>query len=382
MLQLVAAWDSLASRLPPQTGAGPDADLLVNTLKLVLTHATQPAAARALSFASRLAELAGLGAPLDAVAIAAGILAEAFPVGFPQGSEALEQRLGHSVAALVADLSKVRRLPSRIELYDDEAAAALRELCLAFYDVRATAVEVASRLHMLQGGADATRGGPPCAELQVAALESLQVYAPLGHALGLSAIASHLEDLCCQVLFPASYEATTLWLHQQSAANAAALEEAKTALYAAVDAIPEFHTLAGGLEIYGRTKSPFSTLKKLLRLGNTSKGGRSRSEVYDLIGLRAVVQPRSDLPVEEDAERAAVEACYIVERVAHALWRPLDNRTKDYIRAPKANGYQSLHSAVVMSTSEEKEEEEGQGEVVSTLELQIRTRGELKRRKK
>ena len=108
-------------------------------------------------------------------------------------------------------------------------------------------------------------------------------------------------------------------------------------------------------------------MKKLLRLGNTAKGGRSRGEVYDLIGLRAVVVPRSDLsPTEADA--AAIDACYLVEQAAHGMWKPLAGRSKDYIQAPKGNGYQSLHSAVVL----EDDEEGG----MSTLELQIRTQGE------
>jgi tetratricopeptide (TPR) repeat protein/ppGpp synthetase/RelA/SpoT-type nucleotidyltranferase len=393
MLQLVAAWDSLASRLPPQTGAGPDADLLVTTLKLVLAHSNQAAASRALSLASCLAEMAGSGNPLDACAIAAGILAEAFPQGFPSGMNILEQRVGRTVMSLLADLKKVRRLPSRIELYDDDAAAALRELCITFYDVRSTAVEVVARLHTLQIGAaelSATRKrksnydnsnttSTSVAELQVSALEALQIYAPLGHALGMGSIASQLEDLCFQVLFPASYEATTLWLHQQSDANAATLDKAQSALHAAVAAMPEFKKLASGLKIYGRTKSPFSTLKKLLRLGDTSKGGRSRSEVYDLIGLRAVVVPRFDLSSSQEAEEAVIKACYLVEQAAHTLWSPIEGRSKDYIRSPKLNGYQSLHSTVAMDDSEvdgvdcTSASSSSIDRDICTLELQIRT---------
>jgi len=402
MLQLVAAWDSLASRLPPQTGAGPDADLLVNTLKLVLAHANQAAASSALSLASCLAEMAGSGNPLDASAIAAGILAEAFPQGFPSGMDILEQRVGRTVISLIADLKKVRRLPSRIELYDDAAAAALRELCVTFYDVRSTAVEVVARLHTLKVGTAETSTtkrrsshndngittSTSDADLQVSALEALQIYAPLGHALGMGSIASRLEDLCFQILFPASYDATTLWLHQQSDANATTLERAQSALHAAIAAMPEFHELASGLKIYGRTKSPFSTLKKLLRLGDTSKGGRSRSEVYDLIGLRAVVVPRSDLSSSQEAEEAAIKACYLVEQAAHTLWTPVEGRSKDYIQSPKPNGYQSLHSTVAMDVGKKDRQEaaaavdvvdvtsastSSMGRDICTLELQIRT---------
>lgn len=148
-----------------------------------------------------------------------------------------------------------------------------------------------------------------------------------------------------QILFPESYERTAAWLREEAAANADVLAACKAQLAAAVAAHPRFEELAGGLQVHGRTKTLFSTLKKLLRLGNTAAGGRQRAQLYDLMGLRAVVQPRADLP-EAEAEAAAAEACYLVREAAAGLWDCLEGRSKDYIAAPKPNGYQSLHATM------------------------------------
>lgn len=97
--------------------------------------------------------------------------------------------------------------------------------------------------------------------------------------------------------------------------------------------------------MFGRTKTLFSTLKKLLRLGNTAAGGRARTQLYDLMGLRAVVQPQPGVPAEV-AEEAAAAACYLVHEAACGLWECVEGRSKDYIAAPKPNGYQSLHATM------------------------------------
>lgn len=201
MLRLVAAWDSLATLLPPDTGAGPAAELLLSALKLVLTETPAEGTTRAVSLASFLAELAGQGLPLDAEAIAAGVLAEAGGInGIP--TSLVESRVGSGVARLLRDLRRVRALPSRVDLYDDAASLALRELALNFYSVKATAVEVAARLHSLR---TATEGNTPSHDLHVAALEALQIYAPMGHALGMGVVSAELEDRCFRVSADISY---------------------------------------------------------------------------------------------------------------------------------------------------------------------------------
>jgi (p)ppGpp synthase/HD superfamily hydrolase len=95
--------------------------------------------------------------------------------------------------------------------------------------------------------------------------------------------------------------------------------------------------------------------------------------VHDLLGIRAIVFPREgEGRSAESAEADAAEACYVVQRATHALWRPLPDRTKDYISTPKPNGYQSLHSTVTVRTEEERKLLEGYDEEQS-IELQVRT---------
>jgi GTP pyrophosphokinase len=368
MLQLVAAWDQLAAALPPGASRGHAADLLPAALKLALGRSSPRAAARALALAQSLAELAGTGdLPIDAEAIAAASLSEALSEGTITLEE-VSSAAGPAVAQLARDVLKVRGLPHRADLCDDESAAALRELCLAFYDVRATAVEVVARAGALVGAACLAA---PVHERQAAALEGLQIYAPLGHALGMGRVSARLEDACFQALFPASYEATAAWLHRRAPANEEALARCGATLADAVCSDARFSQLASGVEVRGRTKSLFSVLKKLLRLGDTARGGRALGEIYDLLGLRAVVLPREDLPPEE-AEEAATQACYMVLEAAEALWAPVEGRTKDYVRAPKSNGYRSLHCTLRLRPGEG-----GSGiDAPATLELQIRTRGE------
>ena len=372
-----------------------DSEVLLDALKLVFASASPEAMTHALALASHLAEFCKKGIPLTAQAIAAGIIREAFPNGHPGGKDVILNRLGSEVNDLYIDLVKAGKLPSRVDLYDDEASSAIRELCLTFYDVRATAVEVVSRLQKLQDslesmdiqGVQLRRGdvnnshnrirmpngqtvssfSGGSASLQIAALEALQIYAPIGHALGLNEVATQLEDLGLQILFPASYAHTAHWLEERQDLASRVLEQCSQILRSAVTSHPEFYELASDLKIYCRLKSTHSTLKKLISLGDMKRGGRSREEIHDLIAMRVVICPRND-EQDEEAEILAEKACYLVQNIAHSLWRPKKKRSKDYIRKPKANGYQSLHSTVDLSFNRQFVSEQ-----YTVLELQIRT---------
>jgi len=253
-------------------------------------------------------------------------------------------KLGPEVASLVHDCLRVRTAPQRVELYDDTASSAIREWCIAFNDIRANVVEVVARWDELRAST-----ALPVYERQALALEALQVYAPLGHALGLGAVSAAMEDLCFQALFPDSYAHTSEWLHAVVDPAEDALYGAQQQLLAALEQHPTFNTLAAGCVLRARTKSLFSMMKKVLRLGELGKGGRRREEVYDLLGMRAVVAPRTDLPPDE-AEALAVQACYVVHEVAQQLWRAVPERTKDYIAAPKSNGYRCIHLTLCMAS--------------------------------
>ena len=388
MLKLLAAWDTLSAQLPPDMGASSDLGALLNALKLVLASAHEESITSALSLASELAAIARNGTTLDVNAIAAGIVREAFPAGHPGGRDIILERLGPEISVLYGDIVKTGSLPSRVDLYDDEAAAAIRELCLNFYDVRATAVEVIARLlrlketfRSLEGEQivkkNSTSGSSltstditwqPTACSQVAALEALQIYAPLGHALGLTEVASKLEDLSLKLLFPASYVGTARWLKGRQEVAQRVLEHCSAVLKSATLSDPEFSKFAADINIFCRSKSTQSTLKKLLTLGNMQRGGRSRNDIHDLIAMRVVVKPREDLS-QIEAEALSIRACYLVQSIAHELWHPKDGRTKDYIKNPKPNGYQSLHSTVDLTSSRMIDIPED----IATLELQVRT---------
>ena len=384
------------------------------------------AASAALGTASRLADLASQGLPLDADAIAAGIVADAAAEGRLSVADAAA-RLGPGPAALLSDVLALRGLPRRADCYDDDAAARLREEALACYDGRAAMVEVARRAAAMSmgnnnngnrgngnesgsGSTNANSSSPappssfsssstlvsPAAARQVAALEALQLYGPLGHALGMGPVAAELEDACFQELFPSSYAETATWLRREAGAYRSALDAAAARLQRALDDHNarnggELDALASRCEVVVRTKSLFSTMKKLLRLDDLSAGGRDREALFDLLGMRVVVHPRegdggegaeeegeeeeeeetvvfssgsgaasfsssSTLPSSSatssssssssQAERDAIAACYLVRDVASSLWPCVPGRSKDYIASPKANGYASLHLTV------------------------------------
>jgi ppGpp synthetase/RelA/SpoT-type nucleotidyltranferase len=156
-----------------------------------------------------------------------------------------------------------------------------------------------------------------------------------------------------QVLFPSSYASTARQVLPLSGAATAALDAAAESLRAAAAADPEFSRLSGGLRLLMRTKSLYSVMRKLLRLEDPAAGSRRLGQLYDLLGLRAVVLPRpapaGDAAAAAVAEADAVAACYRLQALAHALWAPLPSRSKDYVAAPKPNGYRSLHSTLCIS---------------------------------
>uniref|UniRef100_A0A061S4L3 Gtp pyrophosphokinase n=1 Tax=Tetraselmis sp. GSL018 TaxID=582737 RepID=A0A061S4L3_9CHLO len=295
---LVAAWDKIWMRLPADAGAGFGAQTILAALKLLMSAVGSgdagegapgiDAVEHALSVAQLLADLCASGLPLDADVIAAGILAGAYCSQRIDPAQVAE-RLGPAVTQLLHDVHRVHTAPQRVDLSDDHAASGLRELCLSFYDVRAIVVETAVRLELMRRA-----GSLPLYQQQLEALECLQVYAPLGHAIGVGKLSAGLEDMCFRILFPKSYEETARWLQTRSGVAETLLDSCREQLQRALASNAEFSSLAGDILLRGRTKSLFSTMKKLLRLEEPSKGGRKRGEVYDYCGVRAIVLPRED----------------------------------------------------------------------------------------
>lgn len=387
LLELASAWDALAPRLP--TRSPDETRIILEALKLAVSRAPAPAAvdadtppvaalaaSAALGTAARLADLAAFDdLPLDAAAMCAGILADGAARGRVSLADAAA-RVGPDAAALLADVLRVRALPAGADMYDGATSARLRDAALECVDRRAAMVEVAARAAAL-AETSRTPDTPP-ATAAVAALEALQVYAPLGHALGMGRVAAEMEDAAFRVLFPRAYAETDAWLASVVGPATSTLASARDTLVAALAEDDSLAALAGGCEVRVRVKSLFSLMKKLLRLDDLGAGGRDRGALHDVLGMRVIVHPRS---VEEDGgedgdpDADAVAACYAVRDAALRLWPRLPARDKDYIAAPKPNGYASLHVTLVVGGGDSDDDTFGAapGPPAATLELQIRT---------
>ena len=189
------------------------------------------------------------------------------------------------------------------------------------------------------------------------ALETMQLYAPMAHALDAGPLCAELEDLSLKELFPSSYRSLEQWLRGEGPADRIALDRAREWLFDALVADPGLMTLVGGprgVQVKARRKSLFSTMRKVLR------DGRPREEVHDLLGMRVIVTPQIGSPsfaaagggaIERAAaERSALAACYRAQQIAHGVFDVVPGRTKDYLQRPKPNGYRSLHSTLKLPT--------------------------------
>ncbi|MBI4462888.1 MAG: bifunctional (p)ppGpp synthetase/guanosine-3',5'-bis(diphosphate) 3'-pyrophosphohydrolase [Acidobacteria bacterium] len=234
---------------------------------------------------------------------------------------------GPDVARLVAGVTKL----SRLDFSSQEAhqAESLRKMLLAMTDdIRVVLVKLADRLHNMRTLAFL----PPDKRLWVAR-ETLEIYAPIAHRLGMGRIRGELEDLAFRVLEPDRY----LQLQQQLEGQRRLNESFLTSVRSQLAAELAKNNIAGRVE--GRIKRLYSVHQKLLRQSLTF------DQLYDLLALRVITD--------------TVRNCYAALGIVHQLWRPVPGRFKDYIAMPSPNLYQSLHTTVVS---------EGQH-----FELQIRT---------
>jgi GTP pyrophosphokinase len=270
---------------------------------------------------------------MDAEVIAAGLLQEALEAGYLRIS-AVERELGNGVGRLLHDCARVKHMPSRMDTLDDDSANVVRQFCLAFHDVRAVVVVVSARLDVMRHVQTLPRY-----RQQILALETMQIYAPLAHVMGTGTMGLELEDLGFWVLFPDSYSYIESWLKRHWPDGDKLVADSQQLFLASLEADPELQALIKLVTITGRSKSRYSTMKKLL------KDGRQPEEVYDILGLRVVLTPKDGGSLLEEKERG-VQACYRAMEIATSLWKEIKGRLKDYIAAPKENGYESLHFAV------------------------------------
>ncbi|KAK6254289.1 hypothetical protein SCA6_015594 [Theobroma cacao] len=298
---------------------------------------------KALSLALLLATL-----QMDAEVISAGLLTQVLEAGAISIYQ-VRDRIGTGTAHLLHESMRLKNIPSKVEVLDDDSAAALRKFCLTFYDIRALILDLALKLDMMRH-----LDYLPRYQQQMLSLEVLKIYAPLAHAVGTNHLSLELEDLSFRYLFPYSYLYVDTWLRSHQPGNKPLIDIYKEQLLQTLKADPILADMVDDVAVKGRYKSRYSTMKKLLR------DGRKPEEVNDVLGLRVILNPRSGIDMSQEGERA----CYRTREIIQSLWKEMPHRTKDYIARPKANGYKSLHMAVDVSDN---------GMARPLMEIQIRT---------
>ncbi|MDP2873652.1 MAG: bifunctional (p)ppGpp synthetase/guanosine-3',5'-bis(diphosphate) 3'-pyrophosphohydrolase [Bacillota bacterium] len=270
--------------------------------------------------------LANLGT--DVGAVCAGLLhdtVEDAGVSLP----VIGQRFGPEISSLVDGVTKLSRIEYRSQ--EDAQVENLRKMFLAMArDLRVPVIKLADRLHNMR-----TVSALPLERQHNMARETIEVFAPLAHRLGIYQLKMELEDLSLRVLQPDVYRTLVERVAKKREAREADTQRV-------IETIRERLEQAGiEGEIQGRAKHFYSIYRKMY------EQGKDISQIYDLIAIRIIVETVVD--------------CYGVLGIVHSVWKPLPGRFKDYIAMPKANMYQSLHTTVVGPDGE-------------PFEMQIRTR--------
>ncbi len=264
---------------------------------------------------------------MDASAIAAGLLHDSVE-DTAATSEQIAEEFGQQVAHIVEGVTKIEKI--QFANREDRQAENVRKMLLAMVtDVRVVLIKLADRLHNMR----TLEHLPPDRQTAIAR-ETLEIYAPLAHRLGMGKVRGELEDLAFRYTDPVSFE-------KVSAAVEARRIEGEQFLRGVEDVLVEQLRENGILaRVEWRIKRLYSIFQKIER------SRVSFDQVYDLLAIRVITQD--------------VAACYAVFGLIHTLWRPVPGRIKDFIAIPRANRYQSLHTTVM-------------GEGGHQFEVQIRT---------
>ncbi len=264
---------------------------------------------------------------LDTDALVAALLHDVVE-DTPLALDQIQDEFGDTVAKLVSGVTKL----GRIKLHSQAQVQAenIRKMLIAMAeDLRVVLIKLADRMHNMR-----TIAALPEERQRRIAQETVDIYAPLAHRLGIWQMKGELEDLCFSVLDQDNYERVRQEVQLRRRQREVVLEQARQHLLA------ELAEAGISAEVVGRPKNLTSIFRKM------QQGGKTIREIYDLVALRVVCDD--------------IRGCYGALGVVHSLWKPIPGRFKDYIAMPKGNGYQSLHTTVV-------------GEGGEPVEIQIRT---------
>jgi len=269
--------------------------------------------------------LAELG--LDETTIAAALLHDAVEdteISLPE----VEELMNFEIASLIDGVTKLEKI--RFRTPEQSRAENLRKMIIATAsDVRVLLIKIADRLHNMR-----TLGPLSPEKQELIARETLEIYAPLAHRLGMYAIKWELEDLSFATLHPKRFEEIAALVQQRQPERLSMVDEVSEQIRT------KLREVKIKADVSGRPKHLYSIYEKIVLRG------KQFDEIFDLVGIRVVVE--------------SVRDCYAALGSLHTLFTPVPGRFKDYIAMPKFNMYQSLHTTVI-------------GPPGRPMEIQIRT---------
>ena len=229
----------------------------------------------------------------------------------------IKRLFGDDVALLVDGVTKIGRL--NISSKEQEQAESLRKMLIAMgKDIRVIIIKLADRLHNMR-----TLGAMPEQKQRDKALETLEVYAPIAHRLGIRPVKEELEDLAIKHLDPIAYNEIEQLLKVRKSQRVQILEDIEKRIETRLgEELPNVK-----MSFQGRVKSIHGIYRKMY------VQNRDFDEIYDVYAFRVITDTVAD--------------CYNILGIMHDMFRPIPNRFKDYISTPKPNMYQSLHTTVI-----------------------------------
>ena len=230
--------------------------------------------------------------------------------------EILQKKFGSDVAMLVNGVTKLKKVETFTK--DEQKAENIRKILLAMSeDIRVIIIKLADRLHNMR-----TLNYCRDEKRRNIAHETMNIYAPIAHRLGIRSIKDELEDLSFKYLDPYAYNEIEKQMNLRKGSRDQLVEDLKEKIKERLE--KDIHPMP---VIEGRVKSNYGIYKKVYR------DGKEIDQIYDRYALRIIVN--------------TVTECYNVLGIIHDMFRPIPNRFKDYISTPKANMYQSLHTTVI-----------------------------------